>query len=151
HTLGVLFLFIFTFIFSDNMGGECLWYSWTCRPVWPVLIILATVPCILNCSESPAAVVGKMYPRGNHWAVGHLMGKKSIEEEQEVNPDSDYLTALKAARLTQILMQALMQPQNPNQMMPQTADRLLQRHWREEDREKYLAEVCVWNKSSIIK
>ncbi|CAI5667146.1 gastrin-releasing peptide isoform X1 [Oreochromis niloticus] len=123
------------------MGGECLWYSWTCRPVWPVLIILATVPCILNCSESPAAVVGKMYPRGNHWAVGHLMGKKSIEEEQEVNPDSDYLTALKAARLTQILMQALMQPQNPNQMMPQTADRLLQRHWREEDREKYLAEM----------
>uniref|UniRef100_A0A669D4Z9 Gastrin-releasing peptide n=1 Tax=Oreochromis niloticus TaxID=8128 RepID=A0A669D4Z9_ORENI len=121
------------------------------EPVWPVLIILATVPCILNCSESPAAVVGKMYPRGNHWAVGHLMGKKSIEEEQEVNPDSDYLTALKAARLTQILMQALMQPQNPNQMMPQTADRLLQRHWREEDREKYLAEVCVWNKSSIIK
>ncbi|XP_013130648.1 gastrin-releasing peptide isoform X2 [Oreochromis niloticus] len=72
---------------------------------------------------------------------GHLMGKKSIEEEQEVNPDSDYLTALKAARLTQILMQALMQPQNPNQMMPQTADRLLQRHWREEDREKYLAEM----------
>lgn len=52
------------------MGGECLWYSWTCRPVWPVLIILATVPCILDCSESPAAVVGKMYPRGNHWAVG---------------------------------------------------------------------------------
>ncbi|XP_031610330.1 gastrin-releasing peptide isoform X1 [Oreochromis aureus] len=123
------------------MGGECLWYSWTCRPVWPVLIILATVPCILNCSESPAAVVGKMYPRGNHWAVGHLMGKKSIEEEQAVNPDSDYLTALKAARLTQILMQALMEPLNPNQMMPQTADRLLQRHWREEDREKYLAEM----------
>ncbi|XP_063334418.1 gastrin-releasing peptide [Pelmatolapia mariae] len=123
------------------MGGECLWYSWTCRPVWPVLIILATLPCILNCSESPAAVVGKMYPRGNHWAVGHLMGKKSIEEEQEVNPDRDYLTALKAARLTQHLMQALMQPENPNQMMPQTADRLLQRHWREEDREKYLAEM----------
>uniref|UniRef100_A0A3Q4GQI1 Gastrin-releasing peptide n=1 Tax=Neolamprologus brichardi TaxID=32507 RepID=A0A3Q4GQI1_NEOBR len=133
------------------MGGECLWYSWTCRPVWPVLIILATVPCILNCSESPAAVVGKMYPRGNHWAVGHLMGKKSIEEEQEVNPDRDYLTALKPARLTQHLMQALMQPENPNQMMPQTADRLLQRQWREEDRENYLAEVCVWNKSSIIK
>ncbi|XP_026029360.1 gastrin-releasing peptide [Astatotilapia calliptera] len=123
------------------MGGECLWYSWTCRPVWPVLIILATVPCILNCSESPAAVVGKMYPRGNHWAVGHLMGKKSIEEEQEVNPDRDYLTALKPARLTQHLMQALMQPENPNQMMPQTADRLLQRHWREEDKEKYLAEM----------
>ncbi|XP_006789126.1 gastrin-releasing peptide [Neolamprologus brichardi] len=123
------------------MGGECLWYSWTCRPVWPVLIILATVPCILNCSESPAAVVGKMYPRGNHWAVGHLMGKKSIEEEQEVNPDRDYLTALKPARLTQHLMQALMQPENPNQMMPQTADRLLQRQWREEDRENYLAEM----------
>lgn len=82
---------------------------------------------------------------------GHLMGKKSIEEEQEVNPDRDYLTALKPARLTQHLMQALMQPENPNQMMPQTADRLLQRHWREEDKEKSLAEVCVWNRSSIIK
>uniref|UniRef100_A0A8C0W933 Gastrin-releasing peptide n=1 Tax=Castor canadensis TaxID=51338 RepID=A0A8C0W933_CASCN len=25
-------------------------------------------------------VLAKMYPRGNHWAVGHLMGKKSSEE-----------------------------------------------------------------------
>lgn len=63
------------------MGGECLWYSWTCRPVWPVLIILATVPCILNCSESPAAVVGKMYPRGNHWAVG----KETVTQSAKKN------------------------------------------------------------------
>lgn len=59
-------------IFSDNMGGVCVWYSWTCRPVWPVLIFLATAPFMLHCSESPAAVVGKMYPRGNHWAVGKI-------------------------------------------------------------------------------
>lgn len=52
------------------MGGVCLCYSWTCRPVWPLFIILATLPCMLHCSESPAAGVGKMYPRGNHWAVG---------------------------------------------------------------------------------
>uniref|UniRef100_A0A3Q0SRX7 Gastrin-releasing peptide n=1 Tax=Amphilophus citrinellus TaxID=61819 RepID=A0A3Q0SRX7_AMPCI len=132
------------------MGGECLCYSWTCRPVWPVFIILATVPCILNCSESPAAVVGKMYPRGNHWAVGHLMGKKSIEE-QGVNPDSDYLTPSKIARVTEHLMEALMQPKNPKQMIPQSADRLLRRYWREEDREKYLTEVGLWNKSLIVK
>ncbi|XP_063770303.1 gastrin-releasing peptide [Pseudophryne corroboree] len=26
------------------------------------------------------ASASKIYPRGSHWAVGHLMGKKSIEE-----------------------------------------------------------------------
>ncbi|XP_059214477.1 gastrin-releasing peptide [Centropristis striata] len=124
------------------MGGVCVCYSWTCRPVWPLFIIMATIPCMLNCSESPAAVVGKMYPRGNHWAVGHLMGKKSIEslpELQEMNHDSDSETAV----VTEWLVEALMQKKNQKQTMPQTADRLLRLHsgWREEDRDKYLREM----------
>lgn len=55
---------------SGTMGGECTCYSRTCRPLWPVFIILATVSCMFTCSDSSAAVIGKMYPRGNHWAVG---------------------------------------------------------------------------------
>ncbi|XP_045923585.1 gastrin-releasing peptide [Micropterus dolomieu] len=134
------------------MGRPCICFSWTCRPVWAVFIILATMPCVLYCSDSPAAVVGKMYPRGNHWAVGHLMGKKSIEslpELQETN--SDYLTPPETAGPTEPdlyerLMEALMQQKNQKQMMPQTADGLfrLRSGWREEDRDKYLREVSLW-------
>ncbi|XP_034751731.1 gastrin-releasing peptide isoform X3 [Etheostoma cragini] len=101
---------------------------------------------MLYCSQSPAAVLGKMYPRGNHWAVGHLMGKKSIEslpELQETNQDSDHLTPLEKAGVTERLMEALMQQKNQKQTMPQTGDRLLrlQSGWREEDRDKYLREL----------
>ncbi|XP_051268561.1 gastrin-releasing peptide [Dicentrarchus labrax] len=131
------------------MGGGCICYSWTCRPVWPVFIILATIPCMLYCSESPAAVVGKMYPRGNHWAVGHLMGKKSIESLPELQePNSDYHTPSETSGVTELdryerLMEALMQQKNQKKMMPQTADRLLRLRsgWRGEDRDKYLREM----------
>nr|XP_046231540.1 gastrin-releasing peptide [Scatophagus argus] len=126
------------------MGGVCVCYSWTCRPVWPVFIILAAIPCMSFCSESPPAAVGKMYPRGNHWAVGHLMGKKSIESLSELQEThSEYLRASETPGLTELnryrgLMEALMQRKNQKQMTPQTADRQL---WREEDRDKYLREM----------
>ncbi|XP_062290001.1 gastrin-releasing peptide [Scomber scombrus] len=125
------------------MGGVCL--CWTCRPVWPLFLILASLPRMLHCSESPAAIVGKIYPRGNHWAVGHLMGKKSIEDLpvlQDSNQDSDYLTPSETAGVTQLdrykhLMEALLQLKNQKRMMPQTAQRLLWLHsgWREEDKD----------------
>ncbi|XP_054467824.1 gastrin-releasing peptide [Anoplopoma fimbria] len=126
------------------MGGVCESCSWSCRPVWPLFIILVTIPCMLHCSESPAAV-GKMYPRGNHWAVGHLMGKKSTESlpgPTETNHDSEYLQPSDTAVVTERLMEALMQQKNQKQTMPETADRLLWLHsgWREEDRDKYLRE-----------
>ncbi|XP_075961531.1 gastrin-releasing peptide [Anarhichas minor] len=128
------------------MGGVCECCSWSCRPLWPLLVILAAIPCMLHCSESPAAVVGKMYPRGNHWAVGHLMGKKSIESLpvlQETNHDSDYLPPSETSGVTERLMEAAMQQKNQKQTMPQTADRLLRLHsgWRGEDRDKYLREM----------
>ncbi|CAB1430071.1 unnamed protein product [Pleuronectes platessa] len=127
------------------MGGVCWCYSWTCR-LWP-LLILATLPkCVVQFSESPAAVVGKMYPRGNHWAVGHLMGKKSIEnppaDVQGTNPNGEKLSETELDRF-EPLMETLTQQKNQNQMRTQTADRLLQLHrgWREEDRDKYLREL----------
>ncbi|XP_057556375.1 gastrin-releasing peptide isoform X2 [Hippopotamus amphibius kiboko] len=54
------------------------------------LVLLALVLC--QAPRGPAApvsagggtVLAKMYPRGNHWAVGHLMGKKSTEESPYV-------------------------------------------------------------------
>ncbi|XP_054984586.1 gastrin-releasing peptide [Sorex araneus] len=53
------------------------------------LALLALVLC--QAARGPAAplpgpggpAVAKMYPRGNHWAVGHLMGKKSTEESPD--------------------------------------------------------------------
>ncbi|XP_049459774.1 gastrin-releasing peptide [Epinephelus fuscoguttatus] len=128
------------------MGGVCVCFSWTCRLVWPLFIMLATVPCMMYCSDVSAAAVGKMYPRGNHWAVGHLMGKKSIESQpelQETNHDSDYLTSSETAGVTERLIEALMQQKSQKQTVPQTADRLLRLYsrWREEDRDKYLREM----------
>ncbi|XP_034565865.1 gastrin-releasing peptide [Notolabrus celidotus] len=126
------------------MGGLCMCISWTWRPVWPVFIILATV---LYCSESqPAADDGKMYPRGNHWAVGHLMGKKSTDSLAELQDrNTDYLTPSEVAGVTEMeqyerLIKALKQQKNQKQMI---AERLLRLRsgWREEDRDKYLREM----------
>ncbi|XP_035865984.1 LOW QUALITY PROTEIN: gastrin-releasing peptide [Phyllostomus discolor] len=50
------------------------------------LVLLVLVVCQAprgSAAPVPAAgetVLAKMYPRGNHWAVGHLMGKKSTAE-----------------------------------------------------------------------
>ncbi|XP_045313866.1 gastrin-releasing peptide isoform X2 [Leopardus geoffroyi] len=54
------------------------------------LVLLALVLC--QAPRGPAAplpagtgtALDKMYPRGNHWAVGHLMGKKSTRESPYV-------------------------------------------------------------------
>ncbi|XP_030006071.1 gastrin-releasing peptide-like [Sphaeramia orbicularis] len=129
------------------MGGVCLCaYSWTCRPVLPLFLILATMSCLLHCSESPAPAVGKMYPRGNHWAVGHLMGKKSINSLQDTPQDtvqprvSETAAGPGTADLDpyQRLIQALLQQKPPRREM--TAQRANSR-WREEERDKYLREM----------
>ncbi|KAM9841908.1 gastrin-releasing peptide [Aulostomus maculatus] len=122
------------------MGGECLCSSWMCRPVWPLLLLLLVVTAsVLHGSESPAPV-GKIFPRGKHWAVGHLMGKKSIQSQ-----DSDFLTSQEAAAVSELqpyrrLMEALMQRGNQKLTTP-TAAETLANGWREEDRDKYLREM----------
>ncbi|XP_026052887.1 gastrin-releasing peptide [Carassius auratus] len=57
------------------MSVMCL--VWRSRLV--VFIILLAVFCDVYASD--AQPIGKVYPRGNHWAVGHLMGKKSTDEQ----------------------------------------------------------------------
>uniref|UniRef100_A0A3Q3VMK9 Gastrin-releasing peptide n=1 Tax=Mola mola TaxID=94237 RepID=A0A3Q3VMK9_MOLML len=133
------------------MGDIFTYFSWTCRPAWPLFIILMMIPCMLYCSESPPAPAGKMYPRGNHWAVGHLMGKKSLPVLQETN--SDFLVPSENfADLDryQGVLQALMRQKNAQKMRSESADRLLglRSGWGEEDRDKYLREVSVWLVSS---
>ncbi|XP_013864762.1 gastrin-releasing peptide [Austrofundulus limnaeus] len=125
------------------MGGVCLCCSWTCRPLWPLFIFLAAAPCFLHCSETPAAVVGKMYPRGNHWAVGHLMGKKSTENLQKPNADSDYLTDPQSVRTFELDQPEgpaeALQPRDQNQ---KTLQRLLHSSWkRAGDRAEHLQEM----------
>ncbi|KAM4710332.1 gastrin-releasing peptide [Discoglossus pictus] len=42
-----------------------------------------------NQQHNNDAALSKMYPRGSHWAVGHLMGKKSIEEYPYAYDEAD--------------------------------------------------------------
>ncbi|CAG5867573.1 unnamed protein product [Menidia menidia] len=129
------------------MRAVCVCYSWTCRPLWPVLIFLAAMPCFSQCSESPATVVGKMYPRGNHWAVGHLMGKKSIHKQptlQEANLGRDYLTPSEPVQIYKLDQNkqptVALQPKKPKQRVPHRLPRLHSGR-REEGRDEYHREL----------
>ncbi|XP_038130838.1 gastrin-releasing peptide isoform X1 [Cyprinodon tularosa] len=111
-----------------------LCYPWSYRALWSVFIILAAAPCFLRCSEKPA-LVGKMYPRGNHWAVGHLMGKKSLPEKQQVN--LDYITLSQSDRIVD-------QDQTVKALSPKkqlTILQLLHNNKRGEYKGKYLQEM----------
>ncbi|XDB64014.1 PREDICTED: gastrin-releasing peptide [Capra hircus] len=57
------------------------------------LVLLALVLCPApRGSAAPvtagrAGALAKMYTRGNHWAVGHLMGKKSVAESPQLHEE----------------------------------------------------------------
>ncbi|KAG5834610.1 hypothetical protein ANANG_G00263280 [Anguilla anguilla] len=58
------------------MGAEFL--MWKYRPALLVTVLFFVVfKMHLTSTDNSVAPVGKLYTRGNHWAVGHLMGKKS--------------------------------------------------------------------------
>ncbi|KAF4024776.1 hypothetical protein G4228_016872 [Cervus hanglu yarkandensis] len=52
------------------------------------LVLLALVLCLVSRGSAAPVTAGratalaKMYTRGNHWAVGHLMGKKRADSPQ---------------------------------------------------------------------
>ncbi|TRY98630.1 hypothetical protein DNTS_005881 [Danionella cerebrum] len=52
--------------------------------VWRLLvsILVFVVLCDVLAMASDGQPIGKVYPRGNHWAVGHLMGRKSTDEQE---------------------------------------------------------------------
>ncbi|XP_065100059.1 gastrin-releasing peptide isoform X1 [Paramisgurnus dabryanus] len=67
------------------MGVMCV--VWRYRLA--VSIILVLVLCDVHASDD-AETGGKVYPRRNHWAVGHLMGKKSTDEQARLeDPGGD--------------------------------------------------------------
>ncbi|XP_033845949.1 gastrin-releasing peptide [Periophthalmus magnuspinnatus] len=118
--------------------------SWTCRPFLPLFIVLAAMSCVFHSIESPAP--GKMYPRGNHWAVGHLMGKKSINSFatlQQSDPSSENLRASRTEEVTEPQRYArLMQQKSHKLKLPQTHSLALPHsRRRREDRYKYLREI----------
>ncbi|XP_043927202.1 gastrin-releasing peptide [Protopterus annectens] len=62
----------------------CVLLFWNYRSLFCLTVVClvfsevhlgAAVPVQQN-----VALLSKIYPRGSHWAVGHLMGKKSTEE-----------------------------------------------------------------------
>ncbi|TSY69833.1 Gastrin-releasing peptide [Bagarius yarrelli] len=86
---------------------------WGYRPVmWLVAVLLVFLECDAQL-QNDAQSDKLMYAPGNHWAVGHLMGKKSTDEmlssdEHDVNAQA-YLFTAKADAHTQPfgLLQAL--------------------------------------------
>uniref|UniRef100_A0AAY5K5S7 Gastrin-releasing peptide n=1 Tax=Esox lucius TaxID=8010 RepID=A0AAY5K5S7_ESOLU len=77
--------------FSSIMGDLCR----TCTYKTSLWILVSLyhfhVWCIVQRSEAS----GTVYSRGNHWAVGHLMGKKSLDSlsgsEESNTRDGDYV------------------------------------------------------------
>ncbi|MXQ95783.1 hypothetical protein E5288_WYG021681 [Bos mutus] len=57
------------------------------------LVLLALVLCLAPRGWAAPVTAGrggalaKMYTRGNHWAVGHLMGKKSVAESPQLHEE----------------------------------------------------------------
>ncbi|XP_066502607.1 gastrin-releasing peptide [Hoplias malabaricus] len=55
--------------------------AWRRRLAVPVFAVLVFIVCDAQV-EQETQLTKYIYPRQNHWAVGHLMGKKSIDEMQ---------------------------------------------------------------------
>ncbi|KAJ8338967.1 hypothetical protein SKAU_G00357530 [Synaphobranchus kaupii] len=65
------------------MGTEFL--VWKYRPALLVTVLFFAVYNVhLTSTDNNVAPVGKLYPKGNHWAVGHLMGKKDTGSVERV-------------------------------------------------------------------
>ncbi|XP_051532804.1 gastrin-releasing peptide-like [Myxocyprinus asiaticus] len=126
------------------MGIMC--FVWRYRLA--VSVILVLVICDMHASDG-AQPVGKVNPRGNHWAVGHLMGKKSTDERLRLDdldsggegsmatPDQD----LQPDRYTDPFLRAIMREQTEPEI---TRERIrldaLERHQRVLAKERQMEE-----------
>ncbi|CAB1318197.1 unnamed protein product [Coregonus sp. 'balchen'] len=141
------------------MGELC--HAWTYKPSLLIVIILLSISCMVHCSENVGSI-GKVYPRGNHWAVGHLMGKKSLDRlsgsEESSNRDSDYRYRpstekdklldryVQPSKLVRPFIRALggLDNQNQRHEQGQAPSRLAlpkTRQWEETDRDRYLKQL----------
>ncbi|XP_021478280.2 gastrin-releasing peptide isoform X2 [Oncorhynchus mykiss] len=141
------------------MGDLC--YAWTYKPFLSIAIILVSILFMAHCSENTGAI-GKVFPRGNHWAVGHLMGKKSLDSlsgsEDSSNrdniPSSEEDTLLdryvQPSKLVQGFIRTLwgLENKRQNQTQRQGQEHVLSRmgvlkttKWEETDRHRYLKQL----------
>uniref|UniRef100_A0A673XNL8 Gastrin-releasing peptide n=1 Tax=Salmo trutta TaxID=8032 RepID=A0A673XNL8_SALTR len=129
------------------MGDLC--HAWTYKPSLSIAVILVSIASMAHCSEN-AGAIGKVFPRGNHWAVGHLMGKKSLDSlsgsEDSSNMDNipsseeDKLLDryVQPSKLVQDFIRTLGGLENKRQSQRQGQG---QEHWEETDRHRYLKQV----------
>ncbi|MCJ8741241.1 hypothetical protein PDJAM_G00068370 [Pangasius djambal] len=117
---------------------------WRYRLVMPVLAVLLF---FLGCEAQlhHEAQSGKlMYARGNHWAVGHLMGKKSVDEtlgsdNHGVDAQAYLITAeadthTQPSSLLKALVKSLAGPERETEDERERRERLmeLRRRWEEQ-------------------
>ncbi|XP_060790944.1 gastrin-releasing peptide isoform X2 [Neoarius graeffei] len=115
--------------------------------------VLSVLMFFLGCEAQlhNEAQSGKLvYARGNHWAVGHLMGKKSIDEtldsdDPDVNAQAYLITAesdthTKPSRLLKALIKALAGPERETEDKMERQELLmeLRRQWEEQLAERFL-------------
>ncbi|KAM8871911.1 gastrin-releasing peptide [Synchiropus picturatus] len=128
------------FVGSGKMRASSLRASGMCRAAWPLFIVLLTLASVSRCSDNPPAPE-KMYPRGNHWAVGHLMGKKSVGSQPRVQDTDDGSVTSSDSEMSELLtikhlLEALML-QKTSKQMTTVADKRLRwsrSGWRDKDR-----------------
>ncbi|XP_013994369.1 gastrin-releasing peptide [Salmo salar] len=141
------------------MGDLC--HAWTYKPSLSIAIILVSIASMAHCSEN-AGAIGKVFPRGNHWAVGHLMGKKSLDSlsgsEDSSNMDNipsseeDKLLDryVQPSKLVQDFIRILggLENKRQSQTQRQGQEHVLSRmgvlkttKWEETDRHRYLKQL----------
>ncbi|XP_028829194.1 gastrin-releasing peptide isoform X2 [Denticeps clupeoides] len=71
-----------------------------------LLSLLSLLPLVaaLLVALGDEAQTAPLHPRTNHWAVGHLMGKKSIEAQLETRDTAHHLSSLEGDRLLERML-----------------------------------------------
>uniref|UniRef100_A0A8C6TB92 Gastrin-releasing peptide n=1 Tax=Neogobius melanostomus TaxID=47308 RepID=A0A8C6TB92_9GOBI len=116
-------------------------------PYLPLVVILATISCLLHSTES-SVPAGKLYPRGNHWAVGHLMGKKSISSYASLQHrhEDEYLRGARTTQAMALERRGLLQHQTSKQKRAPTVTArkgaLIRGRWRRVGIYRFLLEVA---------
>ncbi|GCB71392.1 hypothetical protein scyTo_2000016 [Scyliorhinus torazame] len=71
------------------MGSEFI--LWKHRLLFSLIVLSIASSTVHYGLAAPVENQGsfpKMFPRGSHWAVGHLMGKKSVDDGLYANSDN---------------------------------------------------------------
>ncbi|XP_007529081.1 gastrin-releasing peptide isoform X2 [Erinaceus europaeus] len=118
----------------------------------PLLLLALVVGLAPPGPAAPAPGTGgpaltRMYPRGNHWAVGHLMGKKNTEESPYSHQGGnlkqqllEYIRCQEAARnvFNLIAAKAILGHQSP----PQQSLSSRQSTWGSEENRHHLKDMA---------